>query len=83
MWYPIQSKYGAGIADTDIDLDDRNKVSIPSHYYQSDTNTNIGIDAIDFWINLLTSTTHMLHTDLGYKCLVGPSQLVLISRLFY
>lgn len=47
------------------------------------TNTNIGIDAIDIWINLLTSTTHMLHTDLGHKCLVGPSQLVLISRLFY
>lgn len=34
VWYPIQSKYGAGIADTDIDSDDRNKVSIPSHYYQ-------------------------------------------------
>ncbi len=27
------------------------KVSIPSHQYRSDTNTNVGIDTIDIWVD--------------------------------
>lgn len=71
VWYPIQSKYVLLILILTRTIETK---------YRSHHTT---INAIDFWINLLTSTTHMLHTDLRHKCLVGHSQLVLISRLFY
>lgn len=55
MMYKTAVCYDLGDLLT-LNLADRNKVSILSHYYRADTNTSFSIDTIDTWIDPSTST---------------------------
>ena len=45
------------------------KISISSHWYRSDTNTHLGIDTIDIWIDLPTLNQHQWQFDISIRSL--------------